>query len=232
MVDRLRPMASAIRRSLSPQACLSRRTSRIFRIGALSAGIGPPLHHRKGAACRDSFADSESRRPALKGVADFDQNGWPDCARIGGRFRPDYAVNPSEALWPYRLNVAAPPVGHVRLPLEVAAEICERLPKVFSTSIDIMTRSTLMRPAHVQSPIGSRSAGALAPVWSSVQSQNEWVLQHCRPIPEQSCCCETGSSLGTRRRPSSQSKTGRRPRRGYAERCALGREMNQRRILL
>jgi len=42
MVDRLRPMASAIRRSLSAQACLRRRISRIFRIGALSAGIGPP----------------------------------------------------------------------------------------------------------------------------------------------------------------------------------------------
>jgi hypothetical protein len=43
----------------------------------------------KWSACRDSLADSESATPLLRGVADFDQNGWPDCARTGGRIAPD-----------------------------------------------------------------------------------------------------------------------------------------------
>src|SRR4051794_41793309 len=42
-VDRLTPVVMAICRSLTPMACLNLRTSRTFRIGALSAGIGPPL---------------------------------------------------------------------------------------------------------------------------------------------------------------------------------------------
>jgi hypothetical protein len=37
------PIVTAICRSLTPRACLNLRTSRTFRIGALSAGIGPPL---------------------------------------------------------------------------------------------------------------------------------------------------------------------------------------------
>src|SRR5262245_52080319 len=109
MVDRLRPIARAIRRSLSPQAYFKRKTSRIFRIGALSAGIGAPLDWQaKGAPCRDSFTDTESFKITPRGgwpksirmggrlasewVADFRQNGWPPSARTGGRFGPDYAA--------------------------------------------------------------------------------------------------------------------------------------------
>ena len=42
-VDPLTPVVIAICRSLTPSACLNLRTSRTFRIGAPSAGIGPPL---------------------------------------------------------------------------------------------------------------------------------------------------------------------------------------------
>ena len=42
-VDRPTPVAIAICRPLMPSACLSRSTSRTFLIGALSAGIGPPI---------------------------------------------------------------------------------------------------------------------------------------------------------------------------------------------
>ena len=41
---RLIPDRAAITRSLTPQAYFRRRTSRIFRIGNLSAGIRLPLH--------------------------------------------------------------------------------------------------------------------------------------------------------------------------------------------
>ena len=101
-VDRLTPIVTAICRSLTPRACLNLRTSRTFRIGALSAGIGPPLHGRKGRLVRDSIADSESFRSASQGgrlqsewVADFRRNRWPDCVGISGRLPSDYADNRS-----------------------------------------------------------------------------------------------------------------------------------------
>ncbi len=53
----------------------------------------------KGDRVRDSFADSESFRPASKGgrlqsewVVDFRRNRWPDCFGITGRFASDYAT--------------------------------------------------------------------------------------------------------------------------------------------
>jgi hypothetical protein len=47
-VDRVTPTVFAICRSLTPSACFGRRTSRTFRIGALSAGSDLPSLGRKG----------------------------------------------------------------------------------------------------------------------------------------------------------------------------------------
>lgn len=50
-----------------------------FRIGALSAGIGPPLGAKqRKPACRGSFPDTENTNPP--------QSGWPTSIRMGGRF--------------------------------------------------------------------------------------------------------------------------------------------------
>ena len=84
-VDRLSPVVTAICRSLTPRACLNLRTSRTFRIGALSAGIGPPLAWPQ-RRCRPRF-DRRHRelQAGLTRVAGFDRNGWPTSVGIGGR---------------------------------------------------------------------------------------------------------------------------------------------------
>ena len=101
-VDRLTPMATAICRSLTPRACRSLRTSRTFRIGALSAGIGPPpcMAAKRGWSAIRSPTLRASRRYQQGGrlqsewVADFRRNRWPDCVGFTGRLASDYAFYP------------------------------------------------------------------------------------------------------------------------------------------
>src|SRR5262249_2392450 len=89
-------MASAIRRSLSPQAYSKRRTFRIFRIGALSAGISAPLDWQsKGAPRRPSFTEHRERRIAPSGWPTSIEDGRPACVRLGGRLGPDYGTRPA-----------------------------------------------------------------------------------------------------------------------------------------
>jgi hypothetical protein len=77
-VDRLTPTDTSICRSLRPSACFNLRASQIFRIGALSAGIGlTSCIAAKEPACRDSCADTESVRTTAR--------GWP--IGTGGRLR-------------------------------------------------------------------------------------------------------------------------------------------------
>src|SRR5713101_4919249 len=84
-VDRLAPTVMAICRSLTPRACFNRRTSRTFRIGALSAGIGPPLAlPQRGPRPRFDRRLRELQA-GLNRVAGFDRNGWPTSVGIGGR---------------------------------------------------------------------------------------------------------------------------------------------------
>jgi hypothetical protein len=69
------PTETTISRSLAPSASFSLRTSRTFRIGALSAGIGPPLAWpQRGEWSGDSVADSESVLTTLNRVAGFARN--------------------------------------------------------------------------------------------------------------------------------------------------------------
>src|SRR4051794_24484417 len=99
-VDRLTPVVMAICRSLTPRACRNLRTSRTFRIGALSAGIGPPLAWpQRGARPRFDRRHRELHAGPHQGgrlrsewVAGFRRNQWPACIGISGRFASDYAV--------------------------------------------------------------------------------------------------------------------------------------------
>src|SRR4029079_6521026 len=84
-VDRLTPTDMAICRSLRPSACFSLKASRIFRIGALSAGIGPPLLQRKGGRVPRFVRRQRERQAHPKGVAGFDRNRWPTSVGTGGR---------------------------------------------------------------------------------------------------------------------------------------------------
>ena len=89
-VDRPMPTVIAICRSLTPRACRSLKTSRTFRIGALSAGIRPPLAWPQRGLVRDSIAVFESVRPVSTGggrlqsewVAGFHRNQWPACVGL------------------------------------------------------------------------------------------------------------------------------------------------------
>jgi hypothetical protein len=78
------------------------RTSRTFRIGALSAGIGPPSHGCKGRLVRDSIADSESVRPA--------STGRPASIGMGGRLPSEWVAGLRRNHWPHcvglRMKVA------------------------------------------------------------------------------------------------------------------------------
>src|SRR4029077_5572537 len=92
-VDRLTPVVMAICRSLTPRACRNLRTSRTFRIGALSAGIGPPLAlAAKGASSairsptsRASDRPHQGGRLRSEWVADFRRNRWPLCVGLRSR---------------------------------------------------------------------------------------------------------------------------------------------------
>src|SRR5206468_6414880 len=80
------PTDREITRSLTPQAYFRRRTSRIFRIGNLSAGIGPPIASTaKGGTLPRS--DCRQRPPShpINRVAAFVRIGWPLSIGIGGR---------------------------------------------------------------------------------------------------------------------------------------------------
>src|SRR3954469_7244084 len=91
-VDRLTPVVMAICRSLTPRACRNLRTSRTFRIGALSAGIGPPLAWpQRGPRPRFDRRHRELQT-GLTRVAGFDRKGWPTSVGISGRFASDYAL--------------------------------------------------------------------------------------------------------------------------------------------
>jgi hypothetical protein len=84
-VDRLSPVVRAICRSLTPRACLNLRTSRTFRIGALSAGIGPPLAWPQRRRRPRFDRRHRELQAGLTSVAGFDRNGWPTSVGIGGR---------------------------------------------------------------------------------------------------------------------------------------------------
>jgi hypothetical protein len=84
-VDRLIPIVTAICRSLTPRACLNLRTSRTFRIGALLAGIGPPLAWPQRASRPRFDRRQRELQAALTKVAGFNRNGWPTSVGIGGR---------------------------------------------------------------------------------------------------------------------------------------------------
>ena len=83
-VERLTPVVIAICRSLTPSACLNLRTSRTFRIGALSAGIGPPLRAAKAPRPRFDRRHRELQT-GLTSAPGFNRNGWPTSVGIGGR---------------------------------------------------------------------------------------------------------------------------------------------------
>src|ERR1044071_710306 len=84
-VDRLMPTVTAICRSLTPRACRSLKTSRTFRIGALSAGIRPPLAWPQRRAGPRFDRHLRERQAGLNRVAGFDWNRWPTSVGIGGR---------------------------------------------------------------------------------------------------------------------------------------------------
>src|SRR5215468_10997856 len=85
IVDRLMPTVTAICRSLTPRAWRSLKTSRTFRIGALSAGIRPPLAWPQREAGPRFDRRLRERQAGLNRVAGFDRNGWPTSVGIGGR---------------------------------------------------------------------------------------------------------------------------------------------------
>src|SRR5205807_10056234 len=94
---RLIPMLMAICRSLTPRACFNRRTSRTFRIGALSAGIGPPLPwSQRGAGPRFDrrLRELQAGRNRVAGtvVAYFRRNRWSGCVGMRSRLPSDYAL--------------------------------------------------------------------------------------------------------------------------------------------
>ena len=84
-VDRLTPTDTATSRSLRPSACFSLKASRIFRIGALSAGIGPPLLQCKGGRVPRFVRRQRERQAHPKRVAGYDRNRWPTSVGTGGR---------------------------------------------------------------------------------------------------------------------------------------------------
>src|SRR5579872_5337145 len=84
-VDRLTPIVTAICCSLTPRACRNLRTSRTFRIGALSAGIGPPLAWPQRAPRPRFDRRQRELQTAPPRVAGFNRNGWPTSVGIGGR---------------------------------------------------------------------------------------------------------------------------------------------------
>ena len=110
--DRPMPTETAISRSLAPSACFSLRTSRSFRIGALSAGIGPPLAwpqrtvvRRFGRRQRERFDHpQQGGRLTSESVAGFPRNTQPSsvpppCTSSARSHRPDTAPSaPTVAL--------------------------------------------------------------------------------------------------------------------------------------
>jgi hypothetical protein len=62
----------------------------------LRTGLPTPL----GVQCRDSFTDTESFKSTPKGVADFNQNRWPACARLGGRLPSERVAALGRNQWP------------------------------------------------------------------------------------------------------------------------------------
>ncbi len=101
----VRPMPTdrAITRSLVPQAYLRRRTSRIFRIGNLSAGIGPPpCEPQKGATLPGQTADDDPASPHQQGG--HLRSGWLPSIRTGGRL-------PSESVAAFPWNRWPPCLG-------------------------------------------------------------------------------------------------------------------------
>src|SRR5258707_6395933 len=91
------PTERAITRSLTPQAYFRRRTSRIFRIGNLSAGIRPPIAcTAKGGPCPVQMADNATRLTL--------STGWPPSFGLGGRFRSESLAAFRRNRWPLCLG--------------------------------------------------------------------------------------------------------------------------------
>src|SRR3984893_10291580 len=95
------PTDREITRSLAPQAYFRRRTSRIFRLGNLSAGIRPPLREPQRRTLPRSDCRQRSPPHPINRVAAFVRIGWPLSIGIGGRL-------PSESV------AALPRIPHLR----------------------------------------------------------------------------------------------------------------------
>ncbi len=121
-VERARPTAFAIWRSLTPLACSSLRISRIFRIGALSAGIGFPRVgcrvpiQRFGRRQREPSAHFRGGRLRSEQVADIRRNRWPECVGTSGRHGPEFATSRELATW-------LPGVGEKNLLIEPSMSV-------------------------------------------------------------------------------------------------------------
>src|SRR6266851_3160467 len=94
------PTDRAITRSLAPLAYFRRRTSRIFRIDNLSAGIRPPFANRKRRTLPGSDCRQRSPNHPINRVAAFVRIRWPLSIGLSGRF-------PSESV------AALPRIPHI-----------------------------------------------------------------------------------------------------------------------
>src|SRR5437016_8549599 len=91
------PTERATTRSLTPQAYFRRRTSRIFRIGNLSAGIRPPIAWTaKGGPCPVQIADNLPHLTL--------STGWPPSSGSGDRFRSESVAAFRRNRWPLCLG--------------------------------------------------------------------------------------------------------------------------------
>ena len=90
-VERASPTALAIWRSLTPWPSFSLRTSRIFRIGALSAGIGCPRFCCRGPIQRFG----RRQREQLSSL-----QGWPASIGTGGRHPSEQVAGMRRNKWP------------------------------------------------------------------------------------------------------------------------------------
>ena len=93
----VRPIPSdcAISRSLAPQACFRRSTSRTLRIGNLSAGIAFPRFHCEGTVAE---GDRQLGTP-------FTPQGWPAWIGIGGRLPSESVAGLRRNHWPPSLGI-------------------------------------------------------------------------------------------------------------------------------
>ena len=98
IVDRLTPIETAICPLARAKACFSLRTSRTFRIGALSAGIGPPLAWpQRGPRAAIRSPTARALRPP--------STGWPASIGMGGRLPSESVAGLRRNQWPAWLGL-------------------------------------------------------------------------------------------------------------------------------